>query len=285
MRRVLLLSGGAFKGAVQLAPIRRLLDEYGGLPDEIRGTSVGSINGVMAAQDRLDELTAIWDALDDPHALNGVKGFLKATPLDKDGFWSLDPMEDMLTEKGVIPSRLKTVFGCGIWLPETDAHTVLTWDATGPLRHGVPLRKGVKASAAIAGLFAGVPLEWKGKQFIAADGGHEHVLPPAPAWVQPGDCVDAVFCHPVEPGIITHPRKEVDGRIERLILAADKGTHAASRGDFETLKALAKSGVKIRVYAPREDPGGMLDASKETIAFRKKLGERMAAAPIWSFGD
>jgi predicted acylesterase/phospholipase RssA len=280
---VLLLSGGAFKGAVQIASIRALLNEMGRLPDEIRGTSVGAVNGVMVAQNRIDELVEIWTALDDPNPINGVRGFLRATPLAKDGFWSLDPLREQLVEREVKTQKLRTRFGAGIWLPESDLHVVPTWTSQGPDNHRVELEDGVLASAAICGMFAGIPVTWNAARSIAGDGGHEHVCPPVPSWVKPGDRVDAIFCHPLEPGVIMHTAKQVDGRIERLLLAADKGTHAPARGDFETLKALAASGVDVRVRAPRQDPGPMLDASRATIARRLHvIGEEMAREPIWT---
>lgn len=280
-RRTLLLSGGAFKGAVQLATIRMLREERG-MPDEVRGTSVGAVNGSMAASDRLDELDAIWDSLDDPHPLDGVRGFLRATPLGRGGFWSLDPLGKVLDERGVGHAGLRCPFGVGVWMPDLDQHAVIRWTSAGPDGHRVPLRDGVMASAAIAGLFEGVRIDWEGRSVLAADGGHEHVLPPPPDDLRAGDEVDAVFCHPVEPGILRHAADEVDGRIERLLLAADKGTHAPSIGDFLVLQGLARLGVVVRVYAPRESPGAMLDASRATVAHRRDIGRRMAETPIWT---
>ena len=278
----LLLSGGAWKGAVQLPLIDHLLAQMG-LPDEIRGTSVGSINGAVTACGRHKELWKLWGAIDDPHPMNGIKDFLKVTPFDKDGFWTMEPLRDLLKRYTITPAGLKTRFGCGIWLPENDEHVVPTWTAAGPDGHDITLADGILASSAICGMFAGVKVRWKDKLHIGGDGGHEHVLPPSPSSVKAGDIIDAVFCHPVEPGIISRPRRSVDGRIERLLLAADKATHAPARGDLETLKALAASGVKVRAWAPREDVGGMLDAGKEDITRRFEIGERMVrSGPVWT---
>lgn len=283
MKRVLLLSGGAFKGAVQLRSIRRVLAEVG-MPDEIRGTSVGAVNGAMVASGRIDELESIWRDLDDPHPLDGVRGFLRATPLSKGGFWSLDPLGDMIDARRVTWDRLLCRFGVGVWLPETDRHVVVRWSKDGPIgaQHRWTLRDGVTASAAIAGLFAGIPVIYAGRHHFAADGGHEHVLPPPPAELGAGDLVDAIACHPVTPGVIVREGSEVDGRIERLVWAADKATHAPLRGDVANLRTLARVGVHVRVWAPSRDPRGMLDASRETIAYRlDDLGAEIADAPVY----
>jgi hypothetical protein len=269
VKRVLLLSGGAFKGALQVPVIEKLGVDY----DEIRGTSVGAINGVMAASGRLAELRAIWESVD------GTDRFLEPTPFAKWGFWNLEPLRDLMGSHQIKASNLHTRFGVGIVLPDRDEHVVPAWTSLGPEGHEIGLQDGVLASAAIAGLFAGVDVDWGGRRVLAADGGHEHVLPPAP---DGATHVDAVFCYPVEPGILTRRPKQVDGRIERFVWAVDKALHVPTRGDFETLKALALSGVRVRVFAPREDPGGMLDAKAETIKRRLDIGARMAEAPIWS---
>ena len=277
---VILCSGGAFKGAVQLATLRKLLAS--GTPDVIEGTSIGATNGVMAATGKMDVCESIWRELDDPHPLDGIKGILQATPFGHSGFWNLTPMAKQLEDYDIDTDELLCRFGCGIWLPENDEHILPTWTKAGPDGHSIPLHDGVLASAAIAGLFAAQPICWRGKWSLAADGGHEHVLPPPPSNVKAGDTIDAICCHPIEPGVLTRASKTVDGRVERLIAAADKGMHAPLRGDVATLQALSRLGIKVRIYAPRRDPGGMLDASKETIAYRlDDLGVEMAQKPVW----
>jgi hypothetical protein len=288
---VLLLSGGSVKGAVQVRSIERILalirertgDIYA-LPDAIVGTSVGASNGAVVALGLVDELDPLWRKMDDANPWDGIKGVVHATPFAKGGFWTLNhpnALTGQMQHFGLSPFKLRTRFGCGIWLPERDEHVVPEWDHTGPLGHRISVNDGIVASSAMMGLFDGVTLLWDGEESVAADGGHEHVLPPVPSWVQPGDYVYAVFCYPVEPGIIRRPVEKTDGRIERFLIAADKGMHAASRGDFEALKLYAKAGVHVWVTAPREDPGGMLDASHLTIVHRLDvIGHRMAEHPI-----
>lgn len=281
-RWFLQLSGGGWKGALQLPVIDHLLSLMGRLPDQVRGTSVGSINGVMVASQRVGELREIWNDIDDDSIVNGIKDFIRPTPLGKGGFFDFDPLRKQMSDRDIRIEGLKTRFGCGIWLPESNSHIVPTWTAKGPDGHGISLADGIVSSSAVCGIFEGAEILWKGGRFVGADGGHEHVCPPAPPGVVEGDIVDAIFCYPIESGIMTRSPKQVDGRIERLLWAADKAQHAPTRGDFATLQMMARIGIKVRVWAPREGTGGMLDASKQDIQRRFEIGERMRkSGPVW----
>jgi predicted acylesterase/phospholipase RssA len=65
----LICSGGAFRGAYQYWVIVHLLPLY--TYRLIAGVSVGSINGIMAAMQKMTELLAFWDSVD------GISGFLR----------------------------------------------------------------------------------------------------------------------------------------------------------------------------------------------------------------
>jgi NTE family protein len=64
----LIVSGGGFKGAFQLGALQYLRDHWhlidpSGYPmrfDIVAGISVGALNGVMVAMDKLDELEELW---------------------------------------------------------------------------------------------------------------------------------------------------------------------------------------------------------------------------------
>ncbi len=57
--KALVLSGGGALGAFEAGAIKALHDG-GSEFDLICGTSIGAINASFAAQDKIDELTALW---------------------------------------------------------------------------------------------------------------------------------------------------------------------------------------------------------------------------------
>ncbi|MGH2645100.1 MAG: patatin-like phospholipase family protein, partial [Chitinophagaceae bacterium] len=67
MKRALVLSGGGSKGAFQYGALRYLFEHemHDQLPAHyfniISGVSVGSLNGVMLAQNHFKELTQLWE--------------------------------------------------------------------------------------------------------------------------------------------------------------------------------------------------------------------------------
>lgn len=73
----LVLSGGGFKGAFQLGALNYLAEHWAELTgssepmsfDLIAGVSVGALNGALMAQDKLEELNALWQTV----AKNGVE--------------------------------------------------------------------------------------------------------------------------------------------------------------------------------------------------------------------
>jgi NTE family protein len=77
MKTALVLSGGGFKGAFQVGALKYLKDNWSkidpsGKPmkfDVIAGVSVGSLNGVLLASNKFDQLEKLWDDV----ARNGVE--------------------------------------------------------------------------------------------------------------------------------------------------------------------------------------------------------------------
>jgi NTE family protein len=57
--KALVLGGGGSRGSYEVG-VWRALAEHGWRPDIITGTSVGALNGAMAAQGRMDEAAALW---------------------------------------------------------------------------------------------------------------------------------------------------------------------------------------------------------------------------------
>jgi hypothetical protein len=291
---ILLLSGGAFKGQVQIPVIRAILQEIGSLPSLIRGTSIGAENGAMTACGRLEEMAAVWGGLDDHHGIDGVKGFLTPALLRDRGIYSLSPMLREMQRRRLDAADLRCTFGAGTVIRETDEHVVLTWEQkNGPrncffgdgraVPHQIDLPTGCCGSSAIAPIMEPFSVPFPGKvdkMATLSDGGHEHVGPPPPDLPPETMSVHAVFCAPLDTKAKT--TCQVNSILEATIWAVEKAMHAPMFGDVALLEALAKAGARVRIYAPVEDVGGMLDASRVTLDRRLKIGERMALKPIFS---
>lgn len=77
MKRALVLSGGGAKGAFQYGALRYIMEnEVGERPPSeyfkiISGVSVGSLNGVMIAQDRFPDLVNIWNNISQGEVYTG----------------------------------------------------------------------------------------------------------------------------------------------------------------------------------------------------------------------
>jgi len=87
MKKVaLVLSGGGFKGAFQLGALKYLKENWGKFDtgtntmkfDIVAGVSVGSLNGLLIALDRFDELETLWNNV----AKNGVEEIYKSAVID-----------------------------------------------------------------------------------------------------------------------------------------------------------------------------------------------------------
>lgn len=82
MKRALVLSGGGAKGAFQYGALRYIVENelQDKQPSEyfqiISGVSVGSLNGVMMAQNRFLQLTDIWDHISQAQVYKGSLGLL-----------------------------------------------------------------------------------------------------------------------------------------------------------------------------------------------------------------
>jgi len=87
MKKVaLVLSGGGFKGAFQLGALQYLRENWEKFDpgnnnmkfDIVAGVSVGSLNGLLVASDKFNELEALWDKV----AKNGVEEIYKSGIID-----------------------------------------------------------------------------------------------------------------------------------------------------------------------------------------------------------
>jgi hypothetical protein len=279
--KVWLLSGGGFKGAVQLATMRAL--RQGGLPDAIYGVSVGSINGALAAQDDLDVAERIWGELDDGSPIDGIRGFLSPAVHRWRGILSLGPMRRQANKLIAVP-KLQTRYGCGIVIrdpaPEQAPYVQPEFgrgahpEASG----GLAIQEAIEASSAVAGVMEPVDTTWAGRPALLADGGHQHVFPVLPS----GTPLDGLEVHAIGCSAIAGPvrrRDQVDGLLDAVVWAMERAMHAAYLGDIARLHAYARGGARVSLYLPYRSTGGMLQADRATIEDRLAMGEWMASHP------
>jgi len=265
--RALLLSGGGFKGAFQLPILEHLMSkhEY----DVILGVSVGSINGVLAAQHQLSTLRHIWERMDDPDPIDGIRGFLSVAVQRWKGLYSLNPLRRQL-ERTVDPSKFIVKYGCGYVVRQTGEYRQPVFG-----EHDSPavIISSIIASSAVAGI---MEPEMVGSE-LRSDGGHLHPIPLPPDDKDITD-IDVVSCHPLEHHYSTG---EVNGLFDALDWAFEIQMASQSRADIEALSQLAESeGKSITVYAPSKPLGGMLQASRKVIQARMAAGLEAVKHPI-----
>lgn len=277
--RVLCLSGGGFKGAVQLPVLARLLRTEGRRYDLIQGVSVGAINGAMASQGDLDALDRVWDGIDDGFAYDGVRGYLSVAILGLRAVYSLRPLRRKLRTY-LHCDRLQVPLGVGVVVRNTGEYHTLRYDAQHQVDRGVGFQEAVLGSSAIAPLMEPQEVALDGRPCLLSDGGHVHILPPPP---REATEVDAVFTLPVHrPWLAASSEDDI---FAASAWAVENQFTLGCARDFEDLKRRAvDGGLKVRVYAPPEALGGLLKADAATIRERKRVGEAMAGSPVYTSG-
>jgi len=268
VRRYLCLSGGGAKGRVQTHCIRQLLARHS--YDGILGVSIGACNGALAAQGDLHVMDELWE-IDDPNPVDGLTGFLAPAVHRWRGVYSLDPLARKFATL-LDARRLKVPFHAGVTVKETREYRDLVFDASSASER---FRAGVLGSSAIAGLMEAWPYKLDGKIVDLADGGHRHVLPPAP---EDATHIDAVFCSRIDP--MTVKRTEVDGLLESMMWLVETAFEQTQEADVDDLRRRARAGVEVTVYAPSRPHGGLLAASAEVMANRAKIGVEMYSHPV-----
>jgi NTE family protein len=265
MSRVLILSGGAFRGAIQVPVIKYLMEnhEY----DMIYGVSVGAVNGIMAAQKEVDVLEAIWNNLE-------KRGdFLKLQwywPWH--GLYSMKPLEKKL-KKFTSLDKIKIPFSAGI-VSFTDGE-YYNLDSK-HMQNNKELREAILASACMAGIMIPGTVEIAGEDHIGCDGGFRNIFP-IPDLAN-FDYYDVVSCTPLDRMKMKN-KKQSKFLLDLLLRSIEIFEDETFDKDLEELKCMAEPGT-VRVFAPAEYPGDSLDASPEMIRKRFKLGEEAIKNPV-----
>jgi len=262
MSRALILSGGAFRGAIQVPIIEhlKLTHKY----DAVYGVSVGAINGAMFAQDDLVNLRELWDNIND------VSGFLSLKwywPFN--GLYSMNPMRKKI-ERYLKLDKMKIPFHAGVVsftdgeyrnMPSKDMETNLElWDA-------------VQASSCMAGIMVPPIIPIDGSPHVGCDGGFRNIMP-IPEDMD-YDYLDVVLCTPID-RIKNKEFSKID------VFNIFKRTLEILEDEVfdKDILQLVESRSIVRIFSPNEYPGDSLDASKEIINFRYELGKRAISNPI-----
>jgi NTE family protein len=170
-RTAFVLGGGGLLGAVEVGMLRALF-EAGVRPDLVLGTSVGALNGLVAASDpspgAVDRLQELWHGIGESGRVYADGTLRQVRRVVRTGthLHSVEPLRERLEEQfgGVEFADLSVEFQCcAASIERATEH----WFTTGPV---VP---AVLASAAVPGLLP--PAEVDGEHFL--DGGIVNSIP------------------------------------------------------------------------------------------------------------
>lgn len=260
--RALLLSGGAFRGAVQVPIIEKLFEEN--KYDSVYGVSVGSLNGSMFAQHELIDLRNFWDEI------TSLKGHLSSRwywPFN--GIYSMNPLRKKL-ESNLSLEKIKIPFYAGVVSGTTGEYFNL---GTNDMKKDSQLWDAVQSSSCIAGVMIPGTFIHDNVEHIGFDGGYRSTIPiPKNEYKH----FDIVTCTPLD-----RMKMKVEFYKKDIISLAIRGIEIFQDEVFDrNLFTLEHSAAEsITVYSPTEYPGDSLDASSEAIRFRYKLGEEALLKP------
>lgn len=292
----LVLSGGAWRGAVQYWVIVHLMGIYA--YTLIAGVSVGSINGVMAAMRKLDELLVFWTSI------RSLRGYLRLRwfylicyalgiaylwqkvtgRVWMGGVYSMEPLGEKLKTDASL-AEIDIPYVAGVVSFNTGKYYNL--DCQTMLNDG-QLHKAVLASSCMAP-FMQPPLidlgetneEGEKVESVGFDGGGRNIFPvPHEAIAKARAAgkrvvVHAVGCMPRE-RILFKPTWKLSG----LIAQALRGLEVLEAEIYEDdmvadLRHAVGPDGEVHVWLPPEHPGSSFDASKTTIDRRLDLSKQM----------
>jgi len=263
--RALVLSGGGFRGAVQVPVLQFLLENYD--YDAIYGVSVGALNGVMCAQGDLEMLWDLWNGLD------GISSFLRLRwwwPFY--GLYSMKPLRKKLEER-ISLDKIKIPFSAGVVsLTNGEYYNLHTED----MRIDDELWDAVEASSCIAGMMVPPRIFINGGSHLGADGGFRNIIPvPEHGTFEE---VHVVTCTPLQR---ISPKER---SIWHILNVASRGIEIMEDEifdrDYLQIRDNAPKGGTVTIYAPQHDPGPSFEAPREAILQRFKLGEEAIKHPI-----
>lgn len=261
--------GGGWLGRFSLPIWIHLMRELQAEADDgvlhLGGCSVSALHATLASQGELDKAEDLWAGINDGFALDGIKGFTRLSL--KQGIWSMKPLQKKIAQlahnRGPIPCRV------GVVLREPFRHHSL---ANTDARNAKQWQEWVAASAAIAFVFRPVPIKIGGKTYSGRDGGHLFSVPWIPYRLRAGDTVHMLLHNPLDANVSDVPKlgsNKLLGELKWTTWAHTKTGHWEA---LRRAERLAAEGVHVKLWAPPEPLGEMLDGDKATLDHRDRLG-------------
>ena len=233
----ILCSGGAARGAVQVAPLRALWSRYG-FDVEVDGTSTGAVSAVAYASGQLDALEQLYATLDRFQRLRPPWLWLS-------GMYELTPLRRVLLEQ-LTGRELR----CPAYAHVVD---VAARRYERVQLHDRPIAFVVDAVIASCSQPAPVhaPAYLGGRR--KTDGGAWHPMPV----VEPdaGDQVWALSCAPLSWGLLEQDQEEIG--VWDSVRVMIEGDH---EDDLQRLRRQAGT-AEVVLVEPRQDPGPPMDFS------------------------
>lgn len=150
MKTVWILPGGGARGAVQVGMIKKAVKTIG-WPDCIIGTSVGSLNGSLAACKNILPLEKVWRSIESPKDIYGNRAYTdwlsKALFFINSSFYHIKPLQKLLDEHLDLDKLVSSdidFYACA-WNANTNKSALFS-------KHG-NIRAGIEASISIPMVF------------------------------------------------------------------------------------------------------------------------------------
>lgn len=259
--RALLLSGGGFRGAIQVPILEKLfqMHEY----DAVYGVSVGAINGAMFAQHDLYKLRQLWEQVD---GINKFLDFKWYWPFK--GVLSMAPLRNEI-ERCISLDKLLIPLYSGIISGDTGEYFTIP---SGTIKSDQDYWNIIQGAACLAGIMIPTKFKHLGNEHTGFDGGYRNIIPIPNLQYK---YIDVVACKTLD------GKAKISTKNSNLLSMGIRGLKIFENETFQRDLTLLQynSAKKITIYAPQKDPGDFLDARRELIDYRFQLGEEALKHP------
>ena len=262
-KRALLLSGGGAKGAFQAGALRYIYETEAaadpGTPyfQVVSGVSVGTLNGVLVAQNRMDRLNELWGTLSEGDIFRGgmgVPGVFRHFLMRTGSLLDNTPMREIIFRNAVLEEVLETGVDLMFGAVSLETGEYYSFHAS-DFDDEMEFRKALLASAPIPVVCPPVEeVRTRGRRFSSlVDGGVRNARPLGRVLDLEPDEVVIINCN--SDGFITEPARRSRTIRVALRLLTEVTLHELFRRDvreFQNINALVRS-VKGDVRLLRRD--------------------------------
>ena len=291
--RILVLSGGALRGALQVRVVQHLMATHD--YTAIYGVSIGAVNGVLAAMGQLDRMERFWSEFDGlraylrPRWLYGLAWVTGLTGLYErvsgqpvmGGFYNTDGLRRRI-ESNVRLADLETPFVAGVISLNTGRYHELD---SRRMTTDQRLADAVLASSCVAPVMTPplLQLEPDTAELEAGfDGGGRNLFPvPGKEARDLRGAGYRIELHAV--GCMPRDRLrrvntcQVSGPVEVALRAVEVLAAEVFDTDLLQLQQAAGPGGEVHLWLPEDPAGGSFDATPSVLRGRIDEGARMVA--------